>query len=244
MKLATWNLARPVAERRRQEMHRYIDEQDADVWVLTETHDDFCPGHRFRHSSAAGRDGLDEEKHRWVTIWSRYPLERIVTSDDMRTAAARVVPESEEPFVVFGTVLPWLGSPWRGYPGAGGVAFREALALQKEDWMRIRSDYPTDERFVLGDFNQDLVSRPRYYGAKSNRDLLEKALEEAGLVPLTAGSGDPIRRDSAPCACIDHICARRDSKWHAKPAVRWPETPTPDKRLTDHFGLSISLARG
>jgi len=243
MKLATWNLALPVAERRRQEMRRYTDEQDADVWVLTETHEGFSPGHRFSHSSAAGRDGLHKKEHHWVTIWSRHPLEPLDTADDKRTAAARVRPESGDAFVVYGSVLPWIGSPWKGHPSAGGVAFREALGVQKEDWMRIRCDYPTDERFVLGDFNQDLVS-PRYYGSKSNREALEKAFRDAGLVPLTAGVGDPVRRDSHGCACIDHICARRDSKWRPEPAVRWPDVPAPEKWLSDHFGLSISFARG
>ena len=149
MKLATWNLARPVADYRRQEMRRHTNEQDADVWVLTETHDGFSPGHRWSHSSAAGRDGLDKEEHRWVTIWSRHRLERITTSDDKRTAAARILPESEEPFMVFGTVLPWLGSPWRGHPSAGGVAFREALKVQQADWLKCRDEYRDDEFFLL-----------------------------------------------------------------------------------------------
>jgi hypothetical protein len=238
MKLATWNLALPVAEHRRQEMRRRTDEQGADVWVLTETHAGFTPGHPHSHSSAAGRDGLHKPEHRWATIWSRFPLEPIATSDEKRTAAARVLPESEAPFVVYGTVLPWVGSPWRGHPSAGGVAFREALAVQRTDWLRIRDEHPDDELFVLGDFNQDLVT-PRYYGSKSNREALERALENAGLVALTAGDGDPIRAKSKLCACIDHVCARLDSKWRAEPAVRWPDADVPDKRLSDHFGVSV-----
>jgi endonuclease/exonuclease/phosphatase family metal-dependent hydrolase len=111
--------------------------------------------------------------------------------------------------------------------------------------MRLRRDNPDDEFFVLGDFNQDLVRvGPRYYGSRANRDALETALVDAGLVALTAADGDPIRRDSAPCACIDHICARRDSNWRAEPAVRWPDLPAPERWLSDHFGLSVLLRRG
>lgn len=43
---------------------------------------------------------------------------------------------------------------------------------------------------------------------------------------------------SAPWACIDHICARKDSRWRAAPAIRWPDTAMPDKRLSDHFGVA------
>ena len=112
--------------------------------------------------------------------------------------------------------------------------------MQARDWLRIRETYPTDEFFVLGDLNQDMVT-PRYYGSRSNRLALENALEIAGLIALTAGDGDPIRRESAPCACIDHICARRDSIWRAEPAVRWPNAPKPERSLSDHFGVSVSL---
>jgi len=92
----------------------------------------------------------------------------------------------------------------------------------------------------MGDFDQDLVT-PHYYGSRANRAALEATLQEVGLVALTGGEGDPVRRDSAPCACIDHICSRGDSKWRAEPASRWPELPVPDKRLTDHFGVSIAF---
>lgn len=243
LKLATWNVALPVAPRRREALRGHTDRESADVWVLTETHDGFSPGHPFSHSSAAGRDGGHKPEHRWVTIWSRHPLEPIATSDAERTAAVRVRPGGGDPFIVYGTVLPWIGSPWRGHPSAGGVAFREALAVQAADWRRLRRDAPADEMFVLGDLNQDLV-RPRYYGSGANRAALEAALAEAGLTALTGGDGDPIRRDSAPWACIDHICARVDSRWRAQPAVRWPDRGAPERWLTDHFGVAVSLVDG
>jgi endonuclease/exonuclease/phosphatase family metal-dependent hydrolase len=178
-----------------------------------------------------------------VTIWSRDPLERLGTSDKQRTAAVRIKPPSGDQFIVYGTVLPWIGSSWRDHPTAAGVAFREALSLQAADWARLRREYPGDEFFVLGDFNQDLASPPHYYGSRENRVELEGVLERSGLVALTAGDCDPIRRDSAPQACIDHICGRTDSKWRAQPAARWPDAPVPEKHLSDHFGVSVSLVR-
>jgi hypothetical protein len=244
MKLANWNLERAKTARR-EGLRRYIDHIAADVWVFTETNDDFAFGddHRHKTSSAGGRDqvtGLDELGDRWVAIQSKYPLTPLQSTDDVRTVAARVLPPEQAPFLIFGTVLPWIGDRWRGFPAASGVAFREALKVQTSDWKDMRQNFPDDELFVIGDFNQDLV-HPHYYGSNANKDALNKALDDGGLVALTGGDDDPIRRDSPPYACIDHICALRDSHWRAKPAVRWPEAPTPDKRLSDHFGVAVSL---
>ncbi|MDO8950934.1 MAG: hypothetical protein Q8S43_10680 [Actinomycetota bacterium] len=244
LKLATWNVMLPVSERRRTGLRAYTDRINADVWVLTETHDGFSPGHPYSHSSDDCRDGQQGPGHRWVTIWSRLPLQPLKTSDSARTAAVRIFPPSDEPFVVFGTVLPWSGSTWRGFESRDGVAFAASLAVQRADWLRLRSEFPTDEFFVLGDINQDLVSsKPRYYGSVKNRAAFESALDSAGLTALTAGAGDPVRRDSAPCACIDHICMLRDSAWRADAAVRWPDAAIPERSLTDHFGIAVSLTR-
>lgn len=242
--LATWNVAQPKSPRSREALRACTDAACADVLVLTETRDDLNPGHAHVHSSAPGMDGLDSDQARWVSIWSRFALEPLRTSDPQRTCAARVTPDGAPPFVVFGTVLPWLGSPWRDHPAAGGEAFREALSLQAADWTRLSAEFPGDEFFVLGDFNQDLVAEPpHYYGSTANRKALKQALAEAGLVALTAGPLDPVRRDSPPCASIDHICARQHSKWRPAPAVRWPEAPKPPRSLSDHFGVSITFER-
>jgi endonuclease/exonuclease/phosphatase family metal-dependent hydrolase len=244
LKLATWNVALPVSPKRRMALSALTDAVNADILVLTETHDDFKPGHTYSCSSAEGRDGLHKSEHRWVTIWSKHLLEPISTTDKKRTAAARVVPNQCRPFVVYGTVLPSLGSGWQEHPAMGGVAFRESIKVQTADWKALRRKYPDDEFFLLGDFNQDFV-RPRYYGSKVNRILLEAALEDADLVALTAGDNDPARRDSPLYACIDHICAREDSQWRAGVTERWPAEPTPRKKgLSDHFGISASLIRG
>lgn len=243
VKLATWNVALPVSEKRRQGLRAWTDQVQADVYVLTETHDGFEPGHANCWSSDAGRDGSHHPAHRWVSIWSNERLEPIPTSDPKRTAAARVHPTDQEPFVVYGTVLPWMGSMWNGHHSKGGVAFRESLAVQLNDWRQLRSIYPRDEFFVLGDFNQDLVgSRPRYYGSVANRRLLEAALAEAGLVAFTSGENDPIRRDSAPCACIDHICGKLDSNRRVTSLTRWPNEPKPPRWLSDHFGVAVELS--
>jgi endonuclease/exonuclease/phosphatase family metal-dependent hydrolase len=135
-----------------------------------------------------------------------------------------------------------MGSSWRGLPSKGGVAFEEALAVQKADWARLREAHPNEELFVMGDFNQDLVGS-RYYGSVKNRKNLEAALNETGLVALTGGDMDPVYRESAPCACIDHVCARADSKWRVMSTERWPDAEKPVRNISDHFGIAVELAQ-
>lgn len=245
MILANWNIERAATPTRRKALQKRVERIAADVWVFTESHSEFDPGLPFSCTSSPGRDGvvgLDTPNDQWVAIWSRWPLQQLPVSDPIRTVAARVNPEGEPSFIIFGLVLPWGGDNWHEFPSAGGEAFREALKVQQSDWSRLRNTFPDDEFFVLGDFNQDLVEL-RYYGSRRNRETLSGALDECGFVALTAGAGDPIRRDSAPYACIDHICARRDSRFRAAPAIRWPDAGKPDKRLSDHFGVAVEFTR-
>lgn len=137
-------------------------------------------------------------------------------------------------------MLPW-STGWRGIPGVGGQAFEAALALQYADWDQLETRFPKATLIVAGDFNQDLAAK-HYYGSKRKRTLLEQALCDAKLVPLTAGPNDPIARDSAPYACIDHICVSESAGWTLNSTIRWPDTPTPVRPLSDHFGVSVEVS--
>ena len=240
MIIATWNVMLPVAARRRVELRAHIDAIAPEILVLTETHDGFDAGLPYKHPSAPGRDGLQGHEHRWATICSRYPMHPIETSDPARTAAALIMRQQAVPLLIYGTVLPWIGSTWREYPSVNGQAFAASLEIQVNDWIMLRSAHPDAEIFVAGDFNQDLVT-PRYYGSQLNRARLEEGLERAGLVAYTAGAHDPIRRDSPPCACIDHIAGRLDSRFRIQRTRRWPESVVPSKALSDHFGVAVEL---
>lgn len=139
---------------------------------------------------------------------------------------------------MYGTVLPWLGSTWRGVPAADGEAFGAALAAQSSDWSRLRAAYPGHDFVLAGDFNQDLAPS-HYYGSRRNRERLVRALDAAGLVALTAGDDDPVYRASCAHACIDHICLSAQGHWRVEGLSRWPATI--DGRLSDHFGIAVEL---
>lgn len=245
LKIATWNLARPVNPQgvRGARIRDWLHTIDADVWVLIETHDGVTPGPGYSCASSAEPDRASTSGERWVSIWSRYPIEQLPpTRDPARTVAARVMHPGAGAFLVYGTVLPWLGSTWRDYPARGGVAFRAALDAQVADWVDLRALFPADELFVLGDLNQDLVET-HYYGSRANREALRRALATADLVALTAGESDPVRREAAPYACIDHVCLSKESRWCPGAPTRWPQGSTPHPRLSDHFGIAVTLGR-
>lgn len=215
---------------------------DADVWILTETHEQLSPGSGFEAHSSGPPDRDHEPGERWVTIWSRLPMEALSEmSDSSRTAAARILSPRLGAVVVFGTVLPWLGSAWRDVPAGNGAAFRAALALQVADWGRIQQAHPDAAWVVAGDLNQDLAGR-HYYGSRVNRALLEEALSSSGLRCLTGGELDPVPQHAPSHASIDHICV--SSKLAAVgPARSWPHSASPPRDLSDHFGLVVDVDR-
>lgn len=242
MRLATWNVNKPTRIERQARLRGYLDIVAADVLVLTEAHDSFDAGYPYRHSSSPGRDdpARDTPLHRWVTIWSAFPLEPLETCDPIRTAAARARPPGNASFVIYGTVLPWRTDQWRGHCSNGGEAFAAALDLQTDDWVGHSESNPGEELFVLGDFNQELVY-PLAFGTRTNQKALTNSLARADLSAVTSGDADPVRLQHAQFACVDHVCIPVRSAWQADPPTSWPKTW--DRTLTDHFGSAVRLRR-
>jgi hypothetical protein len=237
--LANWNVNRPVAPSRVAAVCTAIGAVGADIIVLTEAHDGLGLDYGHSVGSLPGRDGLHGPQHRWVQIRSRFPLQPLPTSDPHRTVAARVDPGGGA-VVLYGTVLPWKGSRWRDAEPRD--AFRSALRLQMDDVIRLRDAFPEDDVFMVGDFNQDLCGG-RYAGSVANGRLLEAQLRDAGLVAITAGASDPVRRTALAFACIDHICMPRDARWTVNDVRCWPDAAAPLAGLSDHFGVVADLVR-
>jgi endonuclease/exonuclease/phosphatase family metal-dependent hydrolase len=246
MKLATWNVQRltRATSVRMSRVRPYLDAINADIWVLTETGEDVSPGPGYQGVATTEFDRASHDPGEvWTKIWSRWPIERLApVSDPARCVAARVVPPHRAPLIVYGTVLPWPSSTWRGLAYKGGLAFGAALEAQASDWASLQAAYPSDDLFAMGDLNQDLcVGKPAYCGSRLNQGRLREALARASLVAFTDGVDDPIRRDSPPMACIDHICGPARLSASVRSTTRWPEAPAPVRGLSDHFGVAVEL---
>lgn len=243
MRIANWNLQRVLPSQRRvASIREHIATVDADLWILTETHEDVLSGSGFNCVFSGEPDRPGKPGEHWVAICSRGPIEPLddYVHDTARCAAARMVDDQLGEIIVVGLVLPWVGSSWRGVPSRNNASFTASLVVLSLTWSELRRDYPDATMIVAGDFNQSMVDW-HYYGSRRRRALLEEMLSAYGLKVLTAGEGDPIARESAPCACIDHICIRGAEDIRVAATSRWPDTSKPDKRLSDHFGVHVDL---
>jgi hypothetical protein len=73
-RIATWNLNRAGAKGLREDRLRAcIQDVNADVWVLTETHREFCPSpHHILVACSAPAPDRDKSKGEvWLAIWVR-----------------------------------------------------------------------------------------------------------------------------------------------------------------------------
>ena len=222
-----------------------IREVGADVWVLTETDAAFTPGPDYQAVFSDIPEEPDRRGERWVAIWSRLPHQALETwSDASRSAAANVQAPTGRPLLVVGSVLPWIGSTWRGLPSAGAVAFRAALDAQAGDWARLAAAAPDAELCLLGDMNQDLSTR-HFYGSRAARGALGEALDCLGLLALTGDPTDPARQLSNGIrASVDHICGPAGcARWAGATVRAWPDEPWPRADLSDHYGVSVTTVR-
>lgn len=249
LRIATWNLEHPVEQWAQASILDRMAAVSADLWVLTETHDDVVPRRNddvpprqaYHAVSSAPRRGSSPGE-RWVTIWSRHPiLGQHETSDPERTVAVTVELCDGRHLLVYGTVLPWCGDAWGGFPSKGAVAYTNALERQASDWQRLQAAHPGTPLCVAGDFNQDLSRTQHYYWSKVARAALRKQLCMAGLEALTGDEADPVARASdGRKRCIDHVCVSHHLAANTR-SEAWPPYVN-GREVSDHYGIVVTLA--
>ena len=249
MKIGNWNLERVLPSQSRcSSIRTHLSKMDADIWILTETHELVGPGSGYSSVMSGEPDRESELGEHWAGIWSRHPIIHLPSfvSDTARCTAAFIEHPDIGEIVVYALVLPWIGSEWRDFKSANGVAFAEALHTYFGDWQRLRAAFPNALHIVAGDFNQDLAPY-HYYGSKIQRELLEAALAapDIKMTAVTADANDPAdwNREQR-YACIDHICVSEKPRLRIGKTVRWPESGKPDQSLSDHVGVAVELWRG
>lgn len=242
MKIATWNLERVEPQSPRADRQKgWLWQIEADIWILTETDQAVSPGPDYGSISSDLPDYPARESERWIQIWVRDgDISPIPTSDQARTACALVSLKGGQTCLVYGTVLPWLGSAWRTYGSRD--AFMAALSYQQSDWQRLMADFPDTAFILAGDFNQDLNDVP-YYGSRSHKQALRQAMVDSQLVCFTCGANDPVRRvTGGQHSNIDHICVSRDRGIEFLDSFAWPGELDALKGISDHFGVGIELS--
>lgn len=257
MRIATWNLERPrnAHSQRSQLITEKIREIDADIWILTETHDEVTPGDGYQGISTdpvpeppiIHKDG----EHR-TTIWTRWSIiKTIPTSSPDRTVCADI----ETPFgplLVYGTIIPYHR---HGCPPHGTAKQWEShyisIATQGAEWQRLKRQFPSSGFCVAGDYNQNRDGG-RWYGTKRGRSLLTQALSESNLHCVTEedfiASGklpkDGLQGKDGKLwsrRCIDHISLNNEWADLLVEVTPWPGEMETGYHLSDHGGVLIDL---
>jgi endonuclease/exonuclease/phosphatase family metal-dependent hydrolase len=231
----TWNVEYAAGAERNARRAQLLLETNADIVVLTETHDELSlPGYRAESTLQRERR---REGARWTTIWSRLEVRhRIGTADPRRTVAV----ELEGDVIVYGTVLPWhTDNGPSGDKSANWAEFRRVVPIQGAEWRSLREQHPGHILIVAGDLNQSLGDR-HYYGGRELRQLVEDQCSAADLQVLTG-----LAHQQVPLAhpVIDHIALAppAGSSARTQRLIGWEGGWEGPGRLSDHSAVGVSV---
>jgi len=229
--IGTWNLDWAFT-RSPQQYSEVLNAHRADLWVLTETRDLVCPAEHQNvvHGPQRPRDDVRKwtQDSRWVSIWSRWPLEQIPTrADPTRVVCARVSPSGMQPFLAYGTVLPWNGD--RLYRKQDK---RRAIERQVDEWRSLIQEHHDCSLIVVGDYNQRM-SQQKSFPSETLQGAIELGLQELKLTCLTS----PQRVGHLwPYHVIDHISVPNEIAAEFCFETAWLADPA----LSDHGGIVVS----
>lgn len=244
-KIATWNLDRPTKNRisRRGARLATIAEQNADLWILTETDRNLeIDGFRSVATQPLGIEGYGDEEA-LAAIHFDNTLEAIPlrTFRDSFAVCARFPSSPLGPLIVYASIITYhMDGVWAGVAKAWQL-HQESTRRHGEDWRVLRRDYPDHMLVVAGDFNQALDGVGKYRNAESMR-LLEAGLIGADLICMTredfVASGKLESRHS-----VDHIAVSRTALTTWSPQVTaWEGTTSDGTKLSDHNGVAVALS--
>ena len=236
MKIATWNVAYGDSPSKNAIVIEEMMRIDADIWILTETHDSLCPTAPGVWSSISSDHRPQDapkvkDGSRWVAIWTRFPIKLVrPTYDSVRTAAG-IVNTALGDLLVFGTVLPW-------YRDTGRTVSDE-IARQSEDWKVMLQARSGLSLCVAGDFNVNLGG-PHYYGANESKRAVHNTLNEFGLVAVTNFERTgPVQ--FGKFGLIDHIAISKAFVQRIAPPEVWQRQNYRGEVMSDHCGVAVAL---
>jgi len=238
LKIGTWNVQYGRGAKKNATRLGLLLAEDADVWVLTETHSDLDLSPKYTSSTTTPRNSPNHGG-RWTSIWTKWPIvERIETRDRSRTLAIHLEIAGCS-VIVYGTVLPWLNDAGPSRDASGWTEFARVTSLQGEEWTRLRAEYPDAVVIVAGDLNQNLGG-PHHYGTSNGRALLRNQLARADLVCLT--DADRMIPGTLGRPPIDHVCVAvpTGSNLTSEIVTGW-EGRQGDARLSDHSAVVAEM---
>jgi hypothetical protein len=237
MRIGTWNVEYAY-QPRLDALHQVLASNSADIWVLTETHDDLVPENftHVAHSEPRPKNwsGI-RPGSRWVSIWSKFPIIEqvsLTSSDRERTVIALLDIGQAQKLLVYGTVLPWKGD--RGIQDWS--EHHRVIPEQCSEWLELKKTYPDAMLCVAGDYNTDLGTGS-YYGTKQGIALFRVGLSGSELFCATEPDRFPVGK--LPYPPIDHISLPIAWRQSTSVVAAWPADK---KNLSDHSGMVVEVA--
>lgn len=215
MKIATWNVERPIRTTQIEKIEEVLSKLDPDILVLTETNDRINIGDSYSvfHTTELPGDFYKPGERR-ASIYSKYPSGGSIATYDPRTALCVKLDTPLGELCVYATVIGVYGNRHEG--------FEEGLDKQINDFKSISQ---VDQLCIAGDLNMTFADN--YYFTKSGRNKLLQEFEELQLQITTANIPHN----------IDHIVLPAQLATRA----RQPEQFIEAKVLSDHMGVCVSI---
>jgi len=238
LRVGTWNVQYARGAAKNALRLAALTQRRADVWVLTETHDELSATHSGVHSDQR----YQQDGGRWTTVWSALPvMEQLQTGDPSRCVAVLLDADPVGDVLVYETVLPWQHDkgPDPARPAKGWVEFNRVTQSQGEEWAALREQYPDATLVVAGDLNHSLGGA-HYYGTRAGRALLRTNLQRAGMVCVTETEKFPPGTLHFPP--IDHVCAGGGRGRQLTARVEGWEKVLDGVSLSDHSGVLADMA--
>lgn len=216
MKIATWNIERPITTGRENiSIEAVLAKVNADILILTETNECINPGAEYhRLHSAAFKEDIYTPGERRVGIFSKYPFSEQIPTVNAETALCVSVQTPLGDLAVYGTII--------GIYGNRVMSFKTDLELQILDFNKIAAEH---QLCIAGDLN--ISFSDNYYYTKAGRDELNTAFDFLDLVNTTAHIPEN----------IDHIILPKSFIEKKINTEIWNH----DKSLSDHIGVAVTL---
>jgi hypothetical protein len=242
MRIAVWNLERPDPQHESKNRARLakIREINADLWILTETHEviDLTGSHYGAFTSPSLRKQRPGEA--CAAIWSRWPILLRIQTSDPTEAVCIEVDHPAGKLLVYGSIIAYHGDKGPDRAASAWAEHYRFIDWHAKDWRRLRAEFPEHRLITAGDYNQNRDGAV-WYGTKEGRDLLTAAFSAAALSCVTeedlVAAGKLSKRHN-----IDHICLDTRVAGSVTALSAWEGQEADGLRLSDHNGVWIDLA--
>ena len=239
LRIGTWNLEYAAGVAKNHRRKAILQAQNADIWVLTETHDtiNLAPSHSPAYSDQRANRRQGE---RWATIWSRGAVLKPLPVEDPHRTTAALVESAVGTVLIYATVLPWCNDrgPDPANPAKGWSEFYRVLPRQFAEWSALQAAHPEAALVVAGDLNMNLGG-PHYYGTKRGRQLLRDGFQQLELTCTTEWPRIP--EGSLRYPPIDHVLVTAAWREYTKVISCWEGRAEDGTRLSDHSGLVVEF---